>query len=447
MSDERWRHARIARDKTHHLVDGAPMYAARFDEVLKFHPPGLAPVRLGSTAWHIDERGNAAYSRRFIRTFGFYEGIAAVQAQDGWHHIVPDGRDLYSTRHAWCGNFQGGHCTVRGMDGRYQHFGNDGQAAYRERWRYAGDYRDGIAVVQRDDGRSTHVDESGTPVNGKWFLDLDVFHKGFARARDERGWLHVDIAGRPLYERRFTAVEPFYNGQARVEGQDGSLEVIAENGDCVLALRPPLGLSRCAEETMGDSMAQDCKAGTAPTGLRVLLIGLPGAGKSTLAAALKQQFGLPLFEIDEFRRQHSDGTVAGDCFARAHFLRACGKEPRGIFEFSAVGVYRFDTANALREQKAPLLTVWVDAAPALREERLARRGGRIPWPRYRLDASRQELEEKGALVLREDYERGFWTSDPGWQVCRLDTGNSVKQATLELVRRVEEFMTPHTASK
>ena len=62
-------------------------------------------------------------------------------------------------------------------------------------------------------------------------LDLDVFHKNFARARDGQGWHHIDIHGQPLYQDRYRNVEPFYNSQARVEGADGSLSVIGEAGE------------------------------------------------------------------------------------------------------------------------------------------------------------------------------------------------------------------------
>lgn len=225
---------------THHVRDGVPFYAERFDEVLKFHAPGLAAGRRGGKAWHIGIDGAAAYDRRFRRTFGFYEGLATALAPDGWRHIRPDGTDLYAMRFAWGGNFQGGRCTVREFGGIYLHLTPEGVPAYGARWRYAGDFRDGIAVVQSDDGCSTHIDAHGTPVHGGWFLDLDVFHKGCARARDEDGWMHVDIAGRALYRRRFAAVEPFYNGQSRVERFDGGLEVIDETGAPVVELRPAL---------------------------------------------------------------------------------------------------------------------------------------------------------------------------------------------------------------
>jgi hypothetical protein len=150
-----------------------------------------------------------------------------------------DGADFYSQRYAWCGNYQFGRVTVRAENGDYLHLDQGGEPLYVLRWRYAGDYRDGIAVVQRDDGYSTHIDGEGKPAHGCWFVDLDVFHKGFAGARDANGWMHVDRRGRPVYARRFAAVEPFYNGQARVDRFDGAFEIIDESGRSILQLRPP----------------------------------------------------------------------------------------------------------------------------------------------------------------------------------------------------------------
>lgn len=223
---------------THHVdVRGEPVYAERFDEVLAFHAPGLAPVRRHGLAWHVRPDGRDAYARRFIRTFGFYDELAAVISPDGWHHVTAAGADAYPERHAWCGNFQQGRCTVRDRRGEYHHIKGDGSEAYPARWRYAGDYREGVAVVQATNGRLTHIDLDGELVHECWFLDLDVFHKRFARARDEEGWTHVDVRGRPAYARRFASVEPFYNGQARVERFDGALGVIDEAGETVLELR------------------------------------------------------------------------------------------------------------------------------------------------------------------------------------------------------------------
>lgn len=234
----RWRDTTVAADATHHLLRGRPLYEARFHEVLKFHAPGLAPAQDASGGYHITLTGEPAYARRFRRTFGYYEELAAVDGDDGWRHIDAQGRDVYSARWGWCGNFQGGRCTVRDRLGRYGHITPSGDVVGSISWRYAGDFRDGVAVVQAEDGRSTHIDREGRRIHDAWFDDLDVFHKGYARARDPAGWMHVDGRGRHLYQRRFANVEPFYNGQARVERFDGGLEVVDERGNTVVELRP-----------------------------------------------------------------------------------------------------------------------------------------------------------------------------------------------------------------
>ena len=59
-------------------------------------------------------------------------------------------------------------------------------SSYKERYRYAGDFKDGYAVVQREDGKHTHIDVSGRLLHGRWFQNLDVFHKRYARACDSR---------------------------------------------------------------------------------------------------------------------------------------------------------------------------------------------------------------------------------------------------------------------
>ena len=195
------------------------------------------------------EKPDVVHVGHLLHAFGFYEGRAAVAAPDGWHHILPDGSELYAHRFAWCGNFQDRRCAVREFSGAYLHITPGGDSAYEARWRYAGDYRDGAAVAQSDDGRSTHIGLHGNPIHGVRYFDLDVFHKACARARDGDGWMHIDATGCPLYGRRFAAVEPFYNGQARVERFDGGLEVIDEKGTRMLELRPAL---KCGSEALRD---------------------------------------------------------------------------------------------------------------------------------------------------------------------------------------------------
>ena len=155
----------------------------------------------------------------------------------GWFHILSDGKRLNSKNYAWCGNFQNGVCVVRNDFGEYFHIGIYGAELYQQKYSYAGDFKDGIAVIQNQDGLYTHIYIDGKYVHNKWFYDLDIFHKGFSRAKDYGGWHHVDINGNPIYVERYQMAEPFYNGFARVEDEYGAILIINEHGEVVRTLR------------------------------------------------------------------------------------------------------------------------------------------------------------------------------------------------------------------
>ena len=91
-------------------VFGLEAQKKRFQNVLKYHEPGFAPVLDEEGAYHIDLSGIASYQHRFIRTFGFYQNRAAVETSEGWGHILPNGDFLYPEKYEWCGNFQEGFC-------------------------------------------------------------------------------------------------------------------------------------------------------------------------------------------------------------------------------------------------------------------------------------------------------------------------------------------------
>ncbi len=349
---KRWQSLRPSPDNTHHLNEhGTPAYALRFDEVLKFHSPGLAPVRTAGEAWHIHADGAPAYSFRFRRTFGFYEGFAAVESPYGWLHIHPDGTPLYSPRYAWCGNFQGARCTVRTQDGDYFHLTTSGQPAYDARWHYAGDFRDGIAVVQANHGRSTHINSQGRTLHQNWYLDLDVFHKGYARARDEEGWMHVNTQGTPLYQRRFANVEPFYNGQSRVERFDGGLEVIDEKGNPLIEIRPAMRseFAELSADMVGFWRTQTIAA-AAELGL---FDALPGTG-SELAA----HCGLNANRAERLLEALSELSLT--------------KQQHGIWEATSRGAYlRTDhpltLCDASQEYAGPFTQMWKALPESLRD--------------------------------------------------------------------------------
>ncbi len=232
----RWNDTTVSKDKTYHIYKNNPLYSQRFKEVLKFHHPGLAPVVDSSGAYHINMDGSPAYKERFLRTFGYYEERAAVSSDMGWYHILSDGKPLYPQRYSFCGNYQYQRCVVRDNANRYFHINLKGERVYESNYCYVGDFKDDYAVVRLPSGRCKHIDTHGNFLNNKSFLDLDVFHKGFARCKDQQGWFHSDISGSSIYEQRFNWVEPFYNGQALVETKEGKKKIIDETGSTIMVL-------------------------------------------------------------------------------------------------------------------------------------------------------------------------------------------------------------------
>ena len=223
----------------YHLIEGNLLYNGTFLKVLKYHKPGLAPVLDEDGAYHIDLEGFPVYTHRFKRTFGFYDDKAAVESPEGWFHIHPNGAEVYSERYAWVGNFQEECCPVRDFQGLYFHVDEKGGPLYQSRYAYVGDFKDGISVVCNENGLHTHINREGNFIHSRWFRQLDVFHKSFARAKDDRGWGHINKEGYFIYEDRYTSVEPFYNGFAHGEDKEGRLLLISEEGDIVKVIHTP----------------------------------------------------------------------------------------------------------------------------------------------------------------------------------------------------------------
>jgi hypothetical protein len=229
-----WQDIKVSADNTHFLYKGKPLFGKTFIEVLKFHSPGLAPVKDNSGAYHIDANGNELYPNRYSRTFGYYCNCAAVVENNNWFHINEKGQRAYSTYYAWTGNYQENICTVRNDENQYFHIDLNGNKIYPEVYLYAGDYKDGIACVKCHDGFFRHIDSKGKFINEKSFLDLGVFHKNFATAKDEKGWFHIDKQGNEVYKNRYLTIEPFYNGFALVTTFENEKIIIDERGMNIL---------------------------------------------------------------------------------------------------------------------------------------------------------------------------------------------------------------------
>ncbi len=210
-------HPVISFQETHHEINGKPLYEKRFSKVLSYHN-GIAPVYTEidkkKVAYFIDYSGDNIFDRYFIQAFGFYDGLAAVCDESGFFHINLDGKDLYKNRYAWCGNFVENKCSVCDFEGNYFHISINGERLYNENFIYVGDFKYGIAVAVLKNGKSVHIFENGIRVHNMEYDALYPYHKGYAVAKDSKGFFHIDKAGKELYKERYAELEPFYNNKA-----------------------------------------------------------------------------------------------------------------------------------------------------------------------------------------------------------------------------------------
>ena len=231
-----WQNIQVSADNTYFLFEGKQIFEKHFIEVLKFHSPGIAPVFDNTGAYHISINGEAMYSERYTRTFGYYCNRAAVVLNGKWFHINELGKQVYNNSFLWAGNFQENLCTVRDANNQYFHIDLDGNKIYSETFTYAGDFKDGMACVKTARGFYKHIDTKGNYLNNIDFLDLGIFHKNFATAKDKDGWHHINKQGKEIYKQRYLAIEPFYNGYALVTQFNFEKNIINEQGVKILSL-------------------------------------------------------------------------------------------------------------------------------------------------------------------------------------------------------------------
>lgn len=163
-----------------------------------------------------------------------------------------------------------------------------------------------------------------------------------------------------------------------------------------------VNLARIAK-TLGTSPAALLEAPGAPT---VALLGLRGAGKSTVGAALAKRLGVRFLELDALVEEAA-GLPLPEIFAvhgEAHYRRL---ETRALEEFLARGepcvlaagggiVNSRETFELL---KRGAVTVWLRAAPEDHMGRVVRQGDRRPIAKAGRAAAMKELRQ--ILASRE----------------------------------------------
>ena len=213
----------VSIDETHHVINGRPLYSNRYNQVQSFHtPPGYAPVESDGECFYIDTEGKPVFEIKFKKAYGFYDGIATVADSSGFFHIDTACQSLHQQRFLWSGNFQEKLCAVQSFEKKlYFHIDATGQPLYPQRYNYVGDFYYGIAVVHNSDGLCTHICNDGSLLHQEYFLELSNYHKGYAIAKDSKGYFHVDKSGNPLYDQRYNHLEPFYNNRSFATNLNG----------------------------------------------------------------------------------------------------------------------------------------------------------------------------------------------------------------------------------
>ena len=116
-----WKDIEVSEKNNSFTFKDALLYDKVYVEVLKFHSPGIAPVKDKTGWYHIDIIGNQIYKERYDRVFGYYFNSASVILKKNWFHINEKGLRFYNENYAWTGNYQEHVCTVRDFNNQYFH--------------------------------------------------------------------------------------------------------------------------------------------------------------------------------------------------------------------------------------------------------------------------------------------------------------------------------------
>jgi XRE family aerobic/anaerobic benzoate catabolism transcriptional regulator len=177
---------------------------------------------------------------------------------------------------------------------------------------------------------------------------------------------------------------------------------------------------------------------------RIAIVGLRGAGKSTLGHLLAKHLSVPFIELDRFIEERSGVglSVIFDLYGQSGFRRLereCLDQvllqyPKFVL---ATGGSLVSESSTYERLLTECFTIWLRATPEEHMQRVIAQGDTRPMSENR-EAAMSEL--KSILAVREPlYRRADAT---------IDTSHKSEEATLqELQRTLEKSPTSHTNSE
>jgi XRE family aerobic/anaerobic benzoate catabolism transcriptional regulator len=190
------------------------------------------------------------------------------------------------------------------------------------------------------------------------------------------------------------------------------------------------------------------RAGGADRARRIALVGLRGAGKSTLGRMLAQHLGWPFIELDRVVEDDYGASIpdliemAGTATFRRHERSALD---RVIAAHEAAVITTAGGIVANQESYALLLrrahTIWIKARPEDHMSRVMAQGDFRPMAQNRQAGSNDAMADLVAILeaRRTDYARAE---------AELDTsGDAVEQSFAKLLRVVEGLLGLRTAAQ
>ena len=210
----------------------------------------------------------------------------------------------------------------------------------------------------------------------------------------------------------------------------------------LLAQIPEADLPALAKDLAKDIEARVAHSEKADRGPRVALVGLRGAGKSTLGRMLAQHFGWPFIELDRVVEENYGASIP-DLIEMAGMATFRRQEraalERVIAEHEAAIITTAGGIVADAETYALLLrrthTVWIKARPEDHMSRVMAQGDFRPMARNR--------EAMGDLLAILDSRR----TDYARAEAELDTsGDAVEQSFAKLLQTVTDLLGPDAAT-